>query len=213
MPFSYWSRSALVAVTSLALSLSVAAQSTVKQQTVVLSLRGESRVLTTTASTVRELLAEQRISLGPKDSLSAPLTTRLSDGMQLTIAANGEAKSPVLVTNNVKRGSLSSRSTGLSLARFEGKKVLTMSATGYGPGENGPWGNRTATGGRVRYGVVAVDPRVIKLGTRLWVEGYGECVAADTGGAIKGLRIDLAFNSDHTANAYGRRRVRVVVLD
>lgn len=216
MPFSNWSRSAMAIFAPVALSLGAIAQSNVKSQTVVLALRGESRVLTTTATTVSELLTEQRIALGEKERLSPSPSSRLTEGMHVTITRPDESKAPVVVMAAkpvVNRGTLSSRSFGANLARFEGKKVLMMSATGYGPGENGRWGNRTAMGGRVRYGVVAVDPRVIKLGTRLWVEGYGECLAADTGSAIKGLRIDLAFDSDRTANGYGRRKVRVVVLD
>ena len=216
MSFSNWSRSVIVVVAPVALSLSAIAQSSVKSLTVVLASNGESRVLTTTASTVSEFLTEQRIALGEKEHLSIPLNTHLTDGMHLVITKVGEPKTPIVVSKakpTVSRGTLSSRSYGANLARFEGKKVLTMSATGYGPGENGAWGNRTAMGGVVRYGVVAVDPRVIKLGTRLWVEGYGECLAADKGSAIKGLRIDLAFDSDRTANDYGRRTVRVVILD
>ena len=90
---------------------------------------------------------------------------------------------------------------------------ITLEATGYGPGENGQWGDRTALGTKVGLGTVAVDPKVIPLRTRLWVEGYGECIALDTGGAIKGMRIDLGFNDDVTANNYGRKKVRVLILD
>jgi 3D (Asp-Asp-Asp) domain-containing protein len=61
-------------------------------------------------------------------------------------------------------------------------------------------------------GVVAVDPRFIPLGTRLYIENYGYAIAGDTGGAIKGNRIDLAFNSHHEAEAIGRRNVRVMIL-
>lgn len=92
------------------------------------------------------------------------------------------------------------------------KRVLTMTATGYGPGENGRWGNRTATGTRVGYGKVAVDPRVIPLGTRLYVEGYGFAIAADTGSAIRGRRIDLGFGTNREARKVGRRPVKVLVL-
>ena len=92
------------------------------------------------------------------------------------------------------------------------RRVLNMVATGYGPYENGPWGNRTAMGTRVGYGTVAVDPRVIPLGTRLYVEGYGYAVARDTGRLIKGRRIDLGFGSTSEARRVGRRPVRVLVL-
>lgn len=54
---------------------------------------------------------------------------------------------------------------------------------------------RTATGTSVKFGVCAVDPRVIPLGSRLYIPGYGECHAEDTGGAIKGNKIDLGFEN------------------
>lgn len=93
-------------------------------------------------------------------------------------------------------------------------QVLDLRATGYTAGpESNPAGNgMTATGIPARRGVVAVDPRVIPLGTRLYVEGYGPAVAADTGGAIKGNRIDLCFNTVAEADDFGVRTVRVYVL-
>jgi 3D (Asp-Asp-Asp) domain-containing protein len=62
-------------------------------------------------------------------------------------------------------------------------------------------------------GVVAVDPRVIPLGTRLYIEGYGVAVAGDVGSAIKGRRIDLGFGTYAEAIRWGRRNVRVQILD
>jgi 3D (Asp-Asp-Asp) domain-containing protein/uncharacterized protein YabE (DUF348 family) len=99
-------------------------------------------------------------------------------------------------------------------------KVITMSATAYTAGPESP-GKRpgmkgygiTASGMRVAHGVVAVDPRVIRLGTRLYVEGYGYAIAADTGGAIKGNRIDLYMESLSAALRFGRRNVKVYVLE
>ncbi|MFC6387138.1 peptidoglycan-binding protein [Sporolactobacillus kofuensis] len=61
--------------------------------------------------------------------------------------------------------------------------------------------------------VIAVDPSVIPLGTRLYVEGYGYAVAGDTGGAIKGRKIDVFFNNNTDALQWGRRTVKVKVLD
>ncbi len=97
-------------------------------------------------------------------------------------------------------------------------KVLTMDATAYCPckiccGSNA--NGITASGMRAGYGVAAVDKRVIPLGTKLYVEGYGYCIAADTGGAIKGNRIDLCYNSHQEAlnSGYGHVNVRVYVLD
>lgn len=61
-------------------------------------------------------------------------------------------------------------------------------------------------------GVIAVDPRVIPLGTVMWVEGYGYGVAADTGGDIKGNRIDVFLPSRHDANRWGRKEVKVKII-
>jgi 3D (Asp-Asp-Asp) domain-containing protein/peptidoglycan hydrolase CwlO-like protein len=92
-------------------------------------------------------------------------------------------------------------------------KVMTMVATAYSPEEPG-LDDHTASGMRATRGVVAVDPRVIPLGTRLNVEGYGNCIAGDTGSAIKGNRIDLCFDTLEEMEAYGGyHTVRVEILD
>lgn len=90
-----------------------------------------------------------------------------------------------------------------------------MLATAYdpGPGTNG-WENAGVTklGWRTRRGIVAVDPRVIPLRSLLYIEGYGLAWAGDTGGAIKGKRIDLCFNKTEEALKWGRRHAYVYVL-
>ena len=84
-------------------------------------------------------------------------------------------------------------------------RTLTVSSTGYAlPGQ-------TATGIPVGWGVIAVDPAVIPLGTRLTVPGYGEGVAADTGSAVRGATIDLWFPSLGQARAWGRRTVTITL--
>lgn len=97
--------------------------------------------------------------------------------------------------------------TGNPTGRF-----LTMMATAYCPLEPG-LSYATASGMRAQRGVVAVDPRVIPLGTRVRVEGYGNAIAGDTGSAIKGMRIDVCFDTLEEMNAYGWRVVRVEILD
>lgn len=95
------------------------------------------------------------------------------------------------------------------------KRVIVMQATAYDPSA----GSKTAMGTRARVGAVAVDPRVIPLGSKLYIESmdgfasYGYATAEDTGGAIKGNRIDLFYNSNAEANRFGRRNVKVYVLD
>lgn len=70
----------------------------------------------------------------------------------------------------------------------------------------------TATGLRTRRGICATDPRVIPLGTKFDVPGYGRCVAADTGGAIKGNRIDVWVETEAEALQWGLRTVTVSIL-
>jgi len=83
--------------------------------------------------------------------------------------------------------------------------TMTVTATAY------TLGGTTATGAPVGYGVVAVDPSVIPLGTRMTIPGYGEGVAADTGGAIQGATIDLWFPTAADAAAWGRRTVTITL--
>ena len=90
--------------------------------------------------------------------------------------------------------------------------VMAMEATAYLPADGDGYGI-TAMGIPATYGVAAVDPSVIPLGSRLYVPGYGEAIAADTGGAINGYRIDLCMESYDQAMAFGRRVITVFVLD
>ncbi|MBE7030083.1 MAG: DUF348 domain-containing protein [Ruminococcaceae bacterium] len=102
------------------------------------------------------------------------------------------------------------------------KDVITCSATAYDPSHQSP-GSRyyglTAMGTRARVGAIAVDPRVIPLGSKLYVEAvdgswsYGFCTAEDTGGAIKGNRIDLFYNTRREALQFGRRQAKVYILE
>src|SRR5699024_6351668 len=92
---------------------------------------------------------------------------------------------------------------------------MTMESTGYGPDCTGCSGI-SATGMDLTEGgkAIAVDPSVIPLGSKVWVEGYGEAVAGDTGGDIKGDRIDVLMDSESKASSdWGRRTVEVKVLD
>jgi peptidoglycan DL-endopeptidase CwlO len=97
------------------------------------------------------------------------------------------------------------RSTAQPTAPAAGGRNLTVTATGYA------LRGTTATGVAVAYGIVAVDPSVIPLGTRMTVPGYGEGVAADTGGAVRGARIDLWFPTRAEALTWGSRTVTITL--
>jgi 3D (Asp-Asp-Asp) domain-containing protein len=105
----------------------------------------------------------------------------------------------------VAMGNRQTVSRGGKTLEFE--RVLNMVATGYTH-----TGNRTYTDIWPSVGVVAVDPNVIPLGTRLYIEGYGYATALDIGSSIKGNRIDLFFETKAQAWKWGRRTVQVFVL-
>ncbi|WP_371371804.1 3D domain-containing protein [Sporomusa aerivorans] len=92
------------------------------------------------------------------------------------------------------------------------RKKLSMQATAYTSQDPG-CGKLTKREHPLRTGLVAVDPKIIPLGTRLYIEGYGYAVADDIGRAIKGTRIDLAYETRKEALQFGRKTVTVFVLD
>lgn len=86
-----------------------------------------------------------------------------------------------------------------------------VKCTGKNPGDK--YYGITRMGIPVRPGIIAVDPSVIPLGTRVYVEGYGLALAADTGSAIKGNRIDLYMETHQEALRFGRRKVKLYILE
>ena len=95
------------------------------------------------------------------------------------------------------------------------KKTFTMTATAYTAYCKGCSGI-TKTGLNLRkypdLKVIAVDPKVIPLGSKVWVEGYGVAIAGDTGGAIKGKKIDIFVKNKKAAYNWGRKKVTVKLL-
>ena len=134
----------------------------------------------------------------------------LKDGVKVA----GKPLSSWIVSKPVDQVVAISHPTQLASRGGQPYRRFTMVATAYAPFVcGGSRSGHTCTGVMAGKGIIAVDPRVIPLGTKLYVEGYGFCVAGDTGGAIKGARIDLGFDTYRQAIAYGRRTVTVYVLD
>lgn len=113
-------------------------------------------------------------------------------------------KSPV--NKVVATGVLTSVSRGGN--RIEFKQAMEMRATAYSYAA----GSITSTGQKVRVGGIAVDPRVIPYGTRVYIEGYGYATAIDCGGAIKGNRVDVFFETQKECRQWGVRYVKLYIL-
>ena len=120
------------------------------------------------------------------------------------------------VCGNATYAALNGSDAGEAAAVEDGDFVgrgnaVRVRATAYSPHEQG--GRRTASGTKVRRGIIAVDPNFIPLGTRVFIPGYGHAVAEDIGGSIKGNRIDIAFDTYEEAMAFGRQDVKIYIVE
>lgn len=144
----------------------------------------------------RELVKEETAEQS-KDKVVAIGTKQSSPKIE-KVSASGDSK-PVVSRSN--------ESTG---------KVMTVSSTAYTASCSGCSG-QTATGVNLKNNpnakVIAVDPNVIPLGSKVHVEGYGYAVAADTGSAIKGNKIDVFFPEKSSAYRWGNKTVKIKILN
>lgn len=114
---------------------------------------------------------------------------------------------------------LSSKASAEAAERQFKSEAIEMVATAYAPGahDNGKWGDLTHIGTKVRPGIIAVDPKLIPLGSRVYIEfadGHGAyATAEDTGGAIKGKRIDIAMATVDEAYEFGMQKAKVYILN
>lgn len=148
-------------------------------------------------------LADGGFYAGEIDGIFGPITAKAVKDFQRSVS--------LAITGTVDKETFAylGRLTG-EPSRYSRSLVMRASAySAYDPGN----GSYTYGGNLLRKGLVAVDPSVIPLGTRLFIPGYGYAVADDIGGAIKGNRIDLAFDSHRDALNFGIQRVTVYVID
>ena len=138
--------------------------------------------------------------------------------LEITIKETS-SKSEVLSTEKIDEkiieepvNKIIERGTARTVDGYRYTKALNVKATGY-TGKDAGCNGVTASGTVAKKGVIAVDPRVIPLGTKVYIPGYGVAVAEDTGGAIKGNKIDLCYNTKSEAYSWGVRNVTLYVLD
>lgn len=153
----------------------------------------------------KQAKAKEAAAAAAKQKSSAPKVQPVSS------PAPAAPKKPAAVQQVAAKSSVPSRSTAPK------GRVMMVESTGYIAMCDTGCTGITATGIDLRnqphLKVIAVDPSVIPLGTKVWVEGYGHAVAGDTGGAIKGNKIDLHFPTTAAAVAWGRRTVQIRILN
>lgn len=190
---------------------------------VLMVLRGASTLETTSTVIPHETIyvedetlpiGQEEIRVEGMDGLLVRTTKTTGMGMTTTIREE-LAEEPV--TEVIAQGSYDPYSITLpSGEKLHYSRKLVVEATAYSCGSEV---GITATGTRARYGAIAVDPRVIPYGTRMYIVSsdgvytYGYATAEDTGGAIKGNRIDLYFDTVSECFTFGRRNCEVYILD
>ncbi len=152
---------------------------------------------------IQKLLADGGFYAGEIDGIFGPATARAVKEFQnsTSLEANGVVD----------------KETFSYLERLAGEpsrysRSLVMRASAYSAQDPGN-GSYTYRGNLLRKGLVAVDPSVIPLGTRLYIKGYGYAIADDIGSAIRGNTIDLAFDSRRDALNFGVQRVTVYIVE
>jgi 3D (Asp-Asp-Asp) domain-containing protein len=171
---------------------------------------GLTRKLTTKEHDLQALTdeaAQSTLVLEQSRSQKANYLARLTGLQQLNAGSIASLQQQALAVESKARELALAASTSPAAPTQigPGGRTMTVVATGYA------MSGTTATGAPTGWGVVAVDPSVIPLGTRMEIPGYGSGVAADTGGAIQGATIDLWFPTVAQARLWGRRTVTITL--
>lgn len=153
---------------------------------------------------------EELVEQGQDGTKKVTVKVFYEDGKQVAEQVLGEKVVVEPKPQVIKVGARDTVDTSRGAMRF--RRTMLMEASAYHPHDGSAEGI-TATGIPAGHGIVAVDPAVIALGTRLFIPGYGLALAADTGGAIVGNRIDLCMEDYDDAWYFGRRTVKVYILD
>jgi uncharacterized protein YabE (DUF348 family) len=147
---------------------------------------------------------EHVLTYGVKGSLEVKTTSVFVDGHRVgQTVEHHVTKSP---TNQILLIGTTPRPVRISSRSYTPGAIagaLTVYATAY------VGGGHTATGWLAQPGVIAVDPAVIPLGTKLYIPGIGIVAAEDTGGAIVGNRIDICVSSEQSAEVWGGRTITI----
>lgn len=173
----------------------------------------EKMELTTSVPFSREFINDNKLEAGLTRTVSRGSPGKVRQLTKITCHDGKEVKREIIsselirqpVNEVVAKGTITSVSRGG--LRLDFHQALIAEATAYTY-----TGRNTATGRPPAVGLVSVDPTVIPMGSRLYIEGYGFATAADRGSSIKGNKVDVFLESKEACRQWGRRPVKVYVL-
>jgi len=167
---------------------------------------------TDTLETDSLLKGEQRVIL---EGITGEATITIKKIYEGTEIVSSEEISRVVVAQPVNKivevGTADPAPKAPTIDGYEYTSAMGVTATGYTPYDAGCSGI-TSTGTVAKKGSIAVDPSIIPYGTELYIPGYGYGIAEDCGGAIKGNKIDLCYETKNEAFSWGRRNVTIYIL-
>lgn len=182
--------------------------------------RGETRVVSEGQNGIKAVTSKVTYKNGEEISREV-IGEDIVTPVKNRVIAKGTADVKAAASKSSSAAKSTSASTGGSIINsMQYTKKITMTATAYttSPSENGGY-SVSAMGNPLRHGIVAIDPSIVPLGSKVYVEAadgswsYGVASAEDTGGAIKGNRIDLCFEmSPSKASNFGRQSCNVYIL-
>ncbi|WP_163182647.1 3D domain-containing protein [Neobacillus sedimentimangrovi] len=170
------------------------------------NLQKRQETLTAMQTKYDQIVQQMAIAEQEKKEITAKMEAIKAEAMKAKVAQSA-APAPATASKSAPAPTKESSSAPKG-------RELYVSATAYSHEDSG---SITALGYNIKANpnmkLIAVDPRVIPLGSKVWVEGYGTAIAGDTGGAIKGHKIDVLMPNKASALAWGRRTVKVIILN
>lgn len=154
---------------------------------------------------VQQLLTDQGYAVGAIDGICGSATVKAIKKFQAehSLAVDGVVGEETY--QRLSRANPEPSRSGIT-------RELWVDASAYSAFDAGN-SPRTATGALVKKGIVAVDPSVIPLGSKLYIPGYGDAVAGDVGSGIRGSKIDIAFDTHEEALSFGRQTIIVYIVE
>jgi 3D (Asp-Asp-Asp) domain-containing protein len=226
--FSIWGRGIIVKLIPYLLAILVACAtlgSVTLTKTATAKSAGYTMIQVNQGDTLYHLAKKYRVSveqLVDSNQISNPALIHVGEKLRIPSTDRGISKSVMSTRNELQNTLVAKKNTNVGVPFTRGTVLGSFTLTAYTAGFESTGkkpGDRyygiTSSGVQVQDGVtVAVDPRVIPIGSRVYIEGIGYRVAQDVGGAIKGKRIDVYMSNLQTARLFGvKHRVRVELVN